>query len=153
MAAAAYTEAPVTRARLTSDSVPNMYFQFANVLVFLFVGMGFVGLVLYIGRFLRPHNPEAIKNTTYECGEKPIGSGWINYNARFFMVALVFLIFEVEIALIFPVAKVFSRWVAEKRGFLALVEILIFVLILLVGLIYAWAKDKADGRRGERSVG
>jgi len=117
-----------------------MYFHFANVLVFLFVGMGFVGATLFIGRYLRPHHPEAIKNTTYECGEKPIGSGWINYNARFFMVALIFLIFEVEIVFIFPVAAVFSRWVAEKQGLLALVEILLFVLILLVGFVYAWVK-------------
>ena len=117
-----------------------MYFQFANVLVFLFVGMAFVGVCLFLGRFLRPNNPNAIKNTTYECGEKPIGSAWVNYNARFFMVALIFLIFEVEVVFVFPVATVFKKWIADGQGMLALIEILVFVLILLVGLIYAWVK-------------
>jgi NADH-quinone oxidoreductase subunit A len=117
-----------------------MYFQFANVLVFLFVGMAFVGVCLLIGRLLRPYFPNAIKNTTYECGEKPIGSAWVNYNARFFLVALIFLVFEVEIVFVFPVATVFKNWIANQQGMLALVEILVFVLILFVGLIYAWAK-------------
>jgi len=121
-----------------------MLFQFANVLMFLFVAMAFVGVVLLIGRFLRPSSYDTVKSTTYECGERPVGSGWINYNSRFFLVALIFLIFEVEIVFIFPVANVFRSWIAEERGMLALIEILVFVVILFVGLIYAWAKGDLD---------
>jgi NADH-quinone oxidoreductase subunit A len=119
-------------------------FQFANVLIFLFVAMAFVGVVLLIGRIFRPASYDSVKSTTYECGEKPVGSGWINYNSRFFLIALIFLIFEVEIVFIFPVAKVFRDWIAQEQGMLALVEILIFVVILFVGLIYAWVKGDLD---------
>ncbi len=121
-----------------------MFFNFANILVFLFVGMAFVGVVLFIGRFVRPSSPDSIKSTTYECGERPVGSAWINYNSRFFLIALIFLIFEVEVVFIFPVAVVFSRWIRQEQGLLALVEILVFVLILFVGLIYAWVKGDLD---------
>jgi NADH-quinone oxidoreductase subunit A len=117
-----------------------MFFEFANVLVFLFVAMAFVGVVLFLGRYLRPNTPDPTKSSTYECGEKPIGSAWINFNSRFFMIALIFLIFEVEIVFVIPVATVFKQWIVDKMGMLALVEILIFVFILVIGLIYAWAK-------------
>ncbi len=117
-----------------------MHFQYGNVLVFLIVAAAFVGVVLLIGRFFRPYNPDPVKKLTYECGERPIGSAWINFNSRFFLIALIFLIFEVEVVFIYPVAAVFRNWILEKRGMLALVEILIFVLILIVGLVYAWVK-------------
>jgi NADH-quinone oxidoreductase subunit A len=117
-----------------------MLFNFANVLVFLFVGIAFVGVVLFIGRFLRPNTPDPTKSSTYECGEKPVGSAWMNFNSRFFLIALIFLIFEVEIVFVYPVATVFKSWIADDQGFAALVEILVFVLILVVGLVYAWAK-------------
>jgi NADH-quinone oxidoreductase subunit A len=117
-----------------------MLFNFANVLVFLFVGMAFVGVVLLLGRFLRPNTPDPTKSSTYECGEKPTGSAWINFNSRFFMIALIFLVFEVEIVFVYPVAVVFKQWIADDLGMLALIEILVFVLILIVGLVYAWAK-------------
>ena len=121
-----------------------MLFQFANVLIFLFVAIAFVGVVLLMGRLVRPSSYDTMKSTTYECGEKPVGSGWVNYNSRFFLIALIFLIFEVEVVFIFPVAKVFRDWLAQGQGMLALVEILVFVVILFVGLIYAWMKGDLD---------
>ena len=121
-----------------------MLFQFANVLIFLFVAMAFVGVVLLMGRLLRPSSYDTIKSTTYECGEKPVGSGWVNYNSRFFLIALIFLIFEVEVVFIVPVAKVFRDWLAQGQGMLAMVEILVFVIILFVGLLYAWVKGDLD---------
>ena len=117
-----------------------MLFQFANVAVFLFVGIAFVGIALLLGRWLRPSTPDPTKSSTYECGEKPVGPAWVNFNSRFFMIALIFLIFEVEIVFVFPVATVFKQWIVDELGVLALVEILVFVLILVVGLVYAWAK-------------
>jgi NADH-quinone oxidoreductase subunit A len=117
-----------------------MYFKFANVLVFLFVAIAFVGVALLLGRLVRPNISDPTKSSTYECGEVPVGSAWINFNSRFFLIALVFLIFEVEIVFIYPVATVFKNWINNKMGMLALIEILVFVLILIVGLVYAWAK-------------
>jgi len=115
-----------------------MPFDFANILVFTLVTIGFIFVALLIGKFVRPHRPDSEKNSTYECGERPIGSAWFNFNPRFYIIALVFIIFEVEIAVMIPAAVVFTDWLNAGRGLTALVEILIFVLILLVGLAYVW---------------
>jgi NADH-quinone oxidoreductase subunit A len=117
-----------------------MYFHFANVLVFSILGLGLCAIHLALGRLLRPHNPEAKKLTTYECGEPPTGGAWINFNIRFYLIALVFVIFEIEIAFIVPVAVVFRDWVLKGQGLFALTEILLFLGILVVGLVYIRAK-------------
>ena len=118
-----------------------MGFEFGAVLAFVVVSIGFAFVALTIGRLLRPHFPEATKATIYECGERPIGAAWFNFNPRFYLVALVFVIFEVDIALTFPVVAVFKEWVARSptAGFIALGELLLFTLILVVGLIWVWA--------------
>jgi NADH-quinone oxidoreductase subunit A len=121
-----------------------MLFDFANVLVFTVLGLGFVGVNLLIGRLLRPSNPQVRKLSTYECGEPAMGSAWVNFNIRFYIVALIFIIFEVEIAFIFPVASVFRRWLEGGQGVFAFFEILIFVGILFLGLIYAWVKGDLE---------
>jgi NADH-quinone oxidoreductase subunit A len=117
-----------------------MYFQFASVLAFLFLGALLVGLMTGLSALLRPHNPEPAKLATYECGEPPTGSAWINFNIRFYLVALIFVIFDVEVAFIYPVAVVFRDWVARGEGLFALVEIAVFVGILFAGLVYVWVK-------------
>ena len=117
-----------------------MLFQFANVLVFFGLALLMVGGLLGLGSLLRPHNPEASKLTTYECGEPPTGTAWMNFNIRFYLVALVFVIFDVEIAFIYPVAVVFKEWVNNGLGLFALAEIVVFIGILFVGLVYVWAK-------------
>ena len=121
-----------------------MLFEFANVLVFLGLGLAFVGVNLLIGRLLRPSNPQARKLSTYECGEPASGSAWVNFNIRFYIVALIFIIFEVEIAFVFPVATAFRRWIESGQGLFAFVEILVFVGILFLGLVYAWAKGDLE---------
>ena len=121
-----------------------MLFDFANVLVFTVLGLGFVGVNLLIGKLLRPSNPQERKLSTYECGEPATGSAWVNFNIRFYLVALIFIIFEVEIAFIFPVATVFRQRMENGQGLFAFVEILVFVGILFLGLIYAWAKGDLE---------
>ena len=121
-----------------------MNFQFANVLVFLALGAVTAGLLLGLGWLLRPSNPEARKLSTYECGEPASGSAWVNFNVRFYIVALIFIIFEVEIAFVFPVATAFRRWTESGQGAFAFVEILLFVAILFIGLVYAWAKGDLE---------
>jgi NADH-quinone oxidoreductase subunit A len=121
-----------------------MLFDFANVMVFTVLGLGFVGVNLLIGKLLRPSNPQIRKLSTYECGEPSSGSAWVNFNIRFYLVALIFIIFEVEIAFIFPVATVFRQRLESGQGLFAFVEILVFVGILFLGLIYAWAKGDLE---------
>jgi NADH-quinone oxidoreductase subunit A len=120
--------------------VAIVYFQLANIVVFVALTIVFVGALLLVGRLIRPRIPELSKDDPYECGEKPVGNAWIQFNFRFYLVALVFIIFEVEIAFMFPVAAVYRRWVESGRGAVALLEVLVFVLILFVGLIYVWSK-------------
>jgi NADH-quinone oxidoreductase subunit A len=127
-----------------------MWFDFANVLVFVGLGLLLCALMLDIlGRLLRPSNPSPVKLSTYECGEPPSGNAWINFNIRFYLIALVFVIFDVEIAFIYPVVAVFKDWVARGQGAFALVEILVFVGILAMGLVYVWVKGDLEWLRRE----
>ncbi len=128
-----------------------MLFDFANVLVFTLIGLGFVAVNLLIGKLLRPDNPQVRKLSTYECGEPSSGSAWVNFNIRFYLVALIFIIFEVEIAFIFPVASVFRNLVETGEGLLAFIKILIFVGILFLGLIYSWAKGDLEWVKNVRA--
>jgi len=117
-----------------------MHFDYANVLVFVGLGVGLCALMMGLGALLRPSNPERAKLTTYECGEEVDGDSWINFNIRFYLIALIFLIFDVEVAFVYPVVAVFKEWVTDGRGAFALVEILVFVGILISGLVYVWRK-------------
>jgi NADH-quinone oxidoreductase subunit A len=117
-----------------------VYFHFGNVLVFTLLGLGLGAFHMILGSLLRPHNPETKKLTTYECGELPTGSAWINFNIRFYLVALVFVIFDIEVAFVYPVAVAFRDFVLAGNGLFALAEILLFLGILSVGLVYVWVK-------------
>src|SRR5580704_13691176 len=81
----------------------------AVVLLFLAVGVGFIFVHLVAGKLIRPDNPDAEKKTIYECGEPTIGSAWIQFDLRFYVVALLFVIFDVEVAFFFPWAEVFGK--------------------------------------------
>jgi len=117
-----------------------MHFQYASVLMMFVLGIGLCGLMLGLGALLRPSNPHPGKLATYECGEPPSGPAWINFNIRFYLIALVFVIFDVELAFIYPVAAVFREWVAKGNGLFALLELVVFIGILAMGLVYVWAK-------------
>ena len=125
-----------------------MPFHFANVLVFSALAILFVLGSLVGGHFLRPHNPTAEKEMIYECGEKPIGQAWYNFNPRFYLIALVFVIFEVEIAFMYPVASVYRSFIEKGQGMLAFLEIFVFVAILAVGLAYVWAMGDLEWVKG-----
>ena len=99
---------------------------------------------LLLGSFIRPHNPNKLKETAYECGEEPVGTAWANFNVRFYVVALIFIIFDVESALMFPVAAVFKRFNEIGMGGTLLMSVLAFVLVLVSGLVYCWKKGDLD---------
>jgi NADH-quinone oxidoreductase subunit A len=121
-----------------------MQVQLANILVFAGLAVLFCVAVLAVGAILRPKTPDGTKLTIYECGETPLHRAWFNFNPRFYIVALVFLIFDVEVAFTYPVVTVFKRWVADGNGLYAFFEILLFVGILAVGLAYVWAKGDLE---------
>jgi NADH-quinone oxidoreductase subunit A len=117
-----------------------MFFNFAVPLALTIIALLMMGALLGLQRLLAPRNPFARKLMPYECGEPPTGNAWINFNVRFYIIALVFVIFEVEVAFVYPIAVVYLDWVRSGRALYAFSEILIFLLILFIGLIYVWAK-------------
>ncbi len=122
-----------------------MYFEFANVLVFALLGIGFVVLNLVLARLLRPKSTsEPGKLAIYECGEPTIGQAWIRFDIRFYTVALMFVVFDVEIALLFPWGVVFRDLVEQGLGLIAFIEAATFIAILMVGLAYVWARGDID---------
>ena len=117
-------------------ALANLYQNnYLIVLAFLVLGIFLPVAALTFGRFLRPHKPHAEKLTTYESGLDTMGETWVRFNVRYYIFALMFLIFDLETIFLYPWAVAY-----EKLGFFALIEMLIFVFFLIIGLIYAWKK-------------
>lgn len=117
-----------------------MLSDFASVLVFFVVGLLFLAFTLFLSRLIQSKGVHgADKYLPYECGEVPEGSAWIRFNIRFYVLALIFIIFDVEIVFLLPWAVVFKR-----LGKFAYIEGLIFIAILIVGLAYVWKKRDLD---------
>ena len=118
-----------------------------SLTIFMAFGAVFVLANLILGALARPHVPNAEKATVYECGEPVIGSSWVQFDLRFYIVALVYLIFDVEVALFYPWAVAYGS--ADQLGQsigmtgyairqVALVDMLFFFGVLLVGFAYLW---------------
>ncbi len=114
---------------------------YGSVFVFFVAGLLFVYISLAVVKLLAPYRPNPEKNSTYECGEEPVGSGWINFNARFYLIAILFIVFDVEIVLVIPVIVNYRDYILAGNGPVAFTEIFLFVFILFLGLIYAWKND------------
>ena len=112
-----------------------MYRDFGTVLVAAILGIIMVAVPLIVQSLVAPSKKSKEKLETYECGEESEGSAWLQFNIRFYVIALIFLIFDVEVVFLFPWAVVF-----KELGLLAMVEMAIFLVILIVGLAYVWVK-------------
>src|SRR5438105_1882342 len=121
-----------------------MQFELASIFFFVGVGVSVPLAMLTIGWLVRPRTPNPVKNMIYECGEMPVEQAWFNFNPRFYIVALIFLVFDVEVAFTYPVAVVFRRFVAIGQGGLAFVELFTFIAILILGLAYVWKKGDLE---------
>ncbi|HLG19452.1 MAG TPA: NADH-quinone oxidoreductase subunit A [Bdellovibrionota bacterium] len=121
-----------------------MLFDFANALVFAMFGIGFVLVSLFLARLLAPRRPTYEKSIPYECGELPVGTPWIRFNPRYYVFALIFIIFDVEIAFMYPCAVLFREWVGQGLGKVAYYEIAAFVGFLIAGLAYAWRRGDLE---------
>ena len=117
---------------------------YAAVLAFLVVAIAFLAVNLLVWKVIRPSRFSEEKLTTYECGENPVGSAWIQFNIRFYVFALIFIIFDVEAVFLLPWAVVF-----RELGMLAFVEGLVFIVILVVALAYVWSKGDLEWVRAE----
>ncbi|MFZ4262641.1 NADH-quinone oxidoreductase subunit A [Sphingobacterium sp. HJSM2_6] len=121
---------------------PAQISEYGKILLLAIVGIVIVSATIFLARVLAPKNPNPLKLSTYECGEEARGTSWVQFNPRFYVIALVFLLFDVELIFIFPWATVFGQAdliAADPRwGWLTLIEMGIFLGILLIGLVYVW---------------
>jgi NADH-quinone oxidoreductase subunit A len=121
--------------------------EFGQILVFILLAIVFVFVAILAARIVSPRNPTKEKRTTYECGEETIGPSWIKFNIRFYVIALIFVVFDVEVVFLFPWAVVF-----QKMGMFAFIEMLIFLLILAVGFIFVWARGDLEWVRPKPEI-
>jgi NADH-quinone oxidoreductase subunit A len=123
----------------------GLYTDFGIILLFIIGAVLFVLMVLTIGKLLRPDRPNQEKLSSYECGEDSTGNAWSQFNPRFYIIALIFVLFEIEIVFLTPWSVVFGNkdLINESKGlwgWFSLAEVFIFVAVLALGLAYAWAK-------------
>ncbi len=128
----------------------DLYFSpLAQILLFAVSGAVFVALALFTSRLIRPDRPNSQKLTSYESGETPRGLAWVQFNVRFYVLALVFLLFQVEIVFLFPWSTIFAYTELNNQtdgawGWFAFTEMLIFIVVLAVGLAYVWKMGHLD---------
>ena len=140
----------------------NYFGEFGVVLLFLIGGAMLITFILIVASLIRPKRPNEEKSATYECGEEPTGTAWGHFNIRFYVVALIFILFDVEIIFLFPWATVFGqrKLIAISSGlwgWYTFTEMFIFITILAFGLAYAWRKgllewDKPHVRISDKKV-
>lgn len=113
--------------------------EYLAIVVLLVLATGLAGLVVLIGHLFGPRRPTRRKGMTYESGMRPIGPGTRRMPVRFYLVAVLFIIFDIEVIFFLPWAVVF-----RQLGLFGLVEMLIFITILLVGYVYVWKKGALE---------
>jgi NADH-quinone oxidoreductase subunit A len=131
--------------------------EFGKVLIYIVGTALFIAITLLVSRLIRPDRPNVEKLTPYESGEEPVGGAWTQFNVRFYVVALIFILFEIEIVFLFPWATVFAKKELMEEtngswGWLAIIEAVIFIVVLALGLVYAWVKGFLDWVKPEPKV-
>ena len=115
------------------------------VLVFILVGLA-VGIApMVIGRLAAPHRPDSQKLSPYECGFEAFEDARMKFDVRYYLIAIIFILFDLEVAFLFPWAAIFKEIVAtDAVKFFGFVEMMVFLTVLVVGYVYAWAKGALD---------
>ncbi len=131
--------------------------EFGEVLLFLIGGVVFILVAFLVSKLIRPNRPNAQKLSTYESGEEPVSSAWTQFNIRFYIVALIFILFEVELVFLFPWATIFARKELIEEtgglwGWFSFAEMLIFIFVLALGLAYAWVNGLLDWVKPEQEL-
>ena len=121
-----------------------MFEQYFPVLLTLAFAVLTAAGIIVVDRFVGAHKPSAAKNSPYECGVPPVGPPRQRFHIRFFIIALLFLLFDVEALFLFAWASVFRKFIAEGQGLLVFIEMAVFLGVLVAGLVYAWAKGALE---------
>lgn len=135
---------------------PGQISEYGKILLMAIVGIVLVSATIYLARLISPKNPNSFKLSTYECGEETVGSAWVQINPRFYVIALVFLLFDVELIFIFPWATVFGNQAlitADARwGWLTMAEMAVFIGVLIMGLWYVWVRGDISWIRPSHQI-
>lgn len=123
--------------------------EFGIVLIFVIGGILFLNMGLLVARLVRPSKPNPEKLSIYESGEEAVGSAWNKFNIKYYSIAIIFILFEVELMFLFPWATIFgnkelNNITQNEWGWFSLAEMAIFIGILVLGLAYAWAYGYID---------
>src|SRR5512145_3243394 len=109
------------------------------VLMFILVGLGFGLVPIAIGRLVGPHRPDSEKLSPYECGFEAFEDARMKFDVRFYLIAILFILFDLEIAILFPCATVFQEFVAAgEQGWFVFGSVSVFLAILVIGYIVEW---------------
>ena len=123
----------------------NMLENYFPVLVFILVGLAFGCAPILLGWFIAPHRPNPEKLSAYECGFEAFEDARMKFDVRYYLIAIIFILFDLEVAFLFPWASIFKEIVGNASiKMFGFVEMLVFLAILLVGYVYAWAKGALD---------
>ena len=117
--------------------------QYGTALLLLLLAVALTTALMTLSHLVSPNNPTREKQLSYECGEDPVGNAWLRFNIRFYVVALVFVLFDVEMALVYPVAVIFKGLTAGTDWVPAAIvfgEMFFFLAVLFLGLVYIWRK-------------
>ena len=119
---------------------PNEFFDnYLPIAILTIIGFVFVAVSLFMSRMVRPSNKTKVKLSTYECAETPVGDARIHFNIQYYLIVIVFLIFDVEVLFLYP-------WAVQLKtlGGLGFIEMIIFIEVLIIGLAYAWRKEALE---------
>lgn len=116
-----------------------MLIDYLPIAVYLIIALGFGAVVVLLSSFLGPRTPGKVKLDTYECGVEPIGPNRIRFAVKFYIISLLFIVFDIETVFLFPWAVAF-----RDLGLFGYIEMGIFILILFVGLAYVWLKGALE---------
>lgn len=116
-----------------------MFGDYAYVALMAVIAIAFMFIILVLAKIISPKKATAIKNDTYECGLETTGDSWIQFRVQYYLYALIFVIFDVEVIFLLPWAVSYG-----VLGWFALVQMFVFIGLLLVGLVYAWRKGALE---------
>lgn len=114
--------------------------DYLPILLMFGVAAGFAGGNILLSQFVGQHKATRTKTMPYECGKDPVGSARQRFSVKFYLIAMIFILFDIELIFMIPWAVVFKKFIAEGLGTLIYVEMMLFALLLLVGYIYVWKK-------------
>lgn len=130
--------------------------QYGAAALLLALAVVLTSALMFLSHLVSKRIPTKEKQMSYECGEDPVGTGWLRFNVRFYVVALVFVLFDVEMALIYPIAAIFKNLTSDPANWAPAVtvfaEVAFFVAVLFLGLIYIWVKGDLGWVRSFRKA-